>query len=79
MTTDLLVVFAILAVTIALFLSDRFRLDLIALLAVLGLMLSGVLTTGEALAGFSDNTVLIIAGLFVAGGGCAQGCRPTPL
>jgi di/tricarboxylate transporter len=69
MTTDLLVVLAILAVTIALFLSDRFRLDLIALLAVLGLMLSGVLTTDEALAGFSDNTVLIIAGLFVVGGG----------
>ncbi|HEY54613.1 MAG TPA: SLC13 family permease [Caldilineae bacterium] len=65
----MLIVFAILAVTIALFLSDRFRLDLIALLAVLGLILSGVLTTDEALAGFSNDTVLIIAGLFVVGGG----------
>jgi len=69
MTTDLFIVFAILLVTIALFLSDRFRLDLIALLAVLGLMLTGVLTTDEALAGFANDTVLIIAGLFVVGGG----------
>ena len=69
MTTDLFIVFAILLVTIALFLSDRFRLDLIALLAVLGLMLTGVLTTDEALAGFSNDTVLIIAGLFAVGGG----------
>lgn len=69
MTTDLLIVFAILAITIALFLSDRLRLDLVALIALLALMLSGVITTGEALAGFSNDIVLIIAGLFVVGGG----------
>jgi len=69
MNTELLIVSAILLVTIALFLSDRFRLDLVALLAVLGLMLTGVLTTEEALAGFSNSTVLIIAGLFVVGAG----------
>ncbi len=69
MNTDLLIVLAILAVTITLFLSDRLRLDLIALLALLGLMLTGILTTQEALAGFSNDTVLIIAGLFVVGGG----------
>ena len=62
MNSDLLIVAAILVITIALFLSDRFRLDLVALLAVLGLMLTGVLTTEEALAGFSNSTVLIIAG-----------------
>jgi di/tricarboxylate transporter len=72
MTPDLLFVFALLAATILLFVSERVRLDLVAMLALLALMLSGLLTTAEALAGFSDPVVLIIAGLFVVGAGLAQ-------
>lgn len=72
MTSDTLLVFAILGAVILLFLSERFRLDLVALMAVLALTLTGLLTPAEALAGFSDPTVLIIAGLFVVGGGLLQ-------
>jgi di/tricarboxylate transporter len=61
-------VFLILGATILLFVSDRLRLDVVALLALLALALSGILTPAEALAGFSDPIVILIAGLFVVGG-----------
>ena len=63
------VVLGILALTIGLFVSDRLRLDLVALLSLLALFLSGVITTAEGLAGFSNPIVLMIAGLFVVGTG----------
>ena len=64
MSTDAYIVFGILFVTVALFVSDRLRLDLVALMALLGLMLSGVLEPKEGLAGFANPIVLMIAGLF---------------
>lgn len=72
MTVDMAIVFGLLAATIALFVSDRLRLDLVALLALLALLLLRILTPAEALAGFSDPIVLIIAGLFVVGGALVQ-------
>jgi di/tricarboxylate transporter len=69
MSVDMLIVFILLAITIALFVSERIRLDLVALLSLLSLTISGILTPEEALAGFSDPVVLLIAGLFVVGGG----------
>jgi di/tricarboxylate transporter len=66
---DTVLVFLILLATIALFISDWLRLDLVALLSLLALTLTGILTPAEAIAGFSDPIVLMIAGLFVVGGG----------
>jgi len=66
---DMLFVFGLLLITIILFVSDRVRLDVVAVLVILVLMLSGLLTPGEALAGFGDPVVLLIAGLFVVGEG----------
>lgn len=67
--SDAVLVFAVLGITVALFASDRFRLDLVALVAMLALAISGVLTTGQALAGFAEPLTLMIAGLFVVGAG----------
>lgn len=72
MTTEILLVFVILTVTIALFVSDRLRLDLVALLALLALTLTGIITPREALAGFSDPVVIVLAGLFVVSAGLFQ-------
>lgn len=72
MTPEMILVFSILGVTILLFLSDRIRLDLVAMMALLALLLTGVITTSEALAGFADPIVIIIAGLFVVGGALYQ-------
>lgn len=67
--TELIIVLGVLAVTLAVFVSDRLRLDLIALMALLALALSGVISASEATAGFAEPVVLMIAGLFVVGAG----------
>lgn len=67
--SDAVLVFAILAATVAAFVSDRFRLDLVALLALLAVAVSGILTPAQALAGFADPLTVMIAGLFVVGAG----------
>jgi di/tricarboxylate transporter len=67
MSSDLAIVFAILGVAGIFFASGRVRLDVTALLVVLALMLSGVLTPREALSGFGDPVVLLVAGLLVVG------------
>lgn len=68
----MLIVFGVLTLTVILFASDRLRLDVVALLTLLALLLSGILTPAEALAGFSDPIVLIIAALFIVGAGLFQ-------
>ena len=61
--------FIILAVTIVLFMTNRLRGDLVALMALLAFVILGILTPAEALAGFSNSVVIMIAGLFVIGAG----------
>lgn len=69
MTGETLLVFGLLLVTIVLFVSDKLRLDVVAIMVILALMLTGLLSPGEALAGFGDPVVVLIAGLFVVGEG----------
>mgnify|MGYP001600000105 CR=1 FL=1 len=59
------VVLAIVAVAAVLFITNRVRSDIVGILVVLALMLSGVLTVDEALAGFSNPVVMIIVAMFV--------------
>lgn len=65
----MILTFVILAVTIILFISDKFRIDIVALLSLMALFLFGLIDTNQALAGFANSTVVTIAGLFVVGGG----------
>jgi di/tricarboxylate transporter len=67
--SDMILTFIILGATIVLFVLDRLRLDIVAVISLLALMLTGLVTTQEALAGFADPIVIIIAGLFVVGAG----------
>ena len=60
-------VFGILAGAIALFAWGRPRVDIVAILVVLALILSRVLTPREALAGFGDPVVVLIAAIFIVG------------
>ena len=69
MTGSILTVFLILGATIALFVSDRVRLDLVALLSLLALTLTGSITPAQAAGAFGDPLVIIIAALFVVSGG----------
>ena len=61
--------FIILALTIVLFTTNRLRADLVAVMALLSLVILNILTPAEALAGFSNSVVIMIAGLFVVGAG----------
>ncbi len=69
MDSQLLLTFVILLVTTLFFMVGKLRADLIAICSLLALVLTGIITTGEALAGFSNSIVIMIAGLFVVGGG----------
>lgn len=69
MTIDIVLVFGLLLVTIALFVSDRLRMDVVAILLIIALAVTGLLTPAEALAGFGDPLVILIAALFVVGEG----------
>lgn len=67
MTPEAEIVFVVLGIATVMFVSGRVRLDVTALLVVLALMLSGVLTVQEALSGFGDPILIILAGLFAVG------------
>ena len=63
------IVFTILSAAVVLFAWGRLRSDVVAILIVLALILSGVLTVQEALAGFSDPVVMLIAAVAIVGEG----------
>ena len=50
------------------FIWGKIRSDVVALIALAVLAVSGVLTTGEALSGFANPIVIMMIGLFVVGG-----------
>lgn len=62
----------ILAVAAFLFIQNAIRADLVALMALMALLLSGVLTPQEALSGFSNPIVIMLAGVFVVGGAVSR-------
>ena len=61
--------FVILAFTIGLFIWGKPRADIAALLSMLLLYFSGIITVGQALSGFADAAVIMIAALFIVGEG----------
>ena len=65
-------VLLILSGTVVLLVLDRLRIDVVALLCLLALAWSGILTPGEALAGFSSNAVISMIAVMVLGRGLAK-------
>jgi di/tricarboxylate transporter len=72
MTLDMWIALLILGAAILLFITEWLRVDVVALGVVVALLLSGLLSSEEALAGFSNPAVLTIAALFVVGGAIMQ-------
>ncbi|MFC6617949.1 SLC13 family permease [Deinococcus radiophilus] len=58
-------VFILLGALLVLFSTEWLSVDVTALLLIAALMLSGLLSPEEALAGFGDATVLTLAALFI--------------
>ncbi len=61
-----------LIVTAGLLVWGRIRSDVVALCSMVALVLTGVITPEEGLAGFSNSVVIMIAGLFIVGGAITQ-------
>src|SRR4030095_6007458 len=61
MTLPQIFSFGIIAATMALFVWGRLRYDLVALLALLAAIATGIVAPDQAFAGFSDDIVIIVA------------------
>ena len=62
----------VLLISVAFFITGKVRSDIVALCALVVLLLLGILTPEEALAGFSSNVIIMMVGLFVVGGAIFQ-------
>jgi di/tricarboxylate transporter len=69
MNLDLALVLMMLAAAIVMFVINRPRMDAVALLVMVLMPFTGIITMNEALAGFSDPSIILIAALFVIGEG----------
>lgn len=67
--SDITIVFTLIGVMVALFISNRVPVAVVALGMALSLYFTGILTLEQSLRGFGDTTVLFIASLFVVSAG----------
>ncbi len=72
MTMQIAIVITLLVVALVLFSIERIPLEVVAILLVMALVLTNTLTAGEAFAGFGNDIVITIAGLFILTGGLAR-------
>ena len=68
MNFEVFVVGGILAVAVVLFVTERIRVDLVALMVMLGLVVTGILEGEQAIMGFANEAVITIASVLVLSG-----------
>jgi len=69
LTTPMIIVFVLLTLAIVLFVFDLLRVDLVGMLMMVLLPLTGVVTPEEAVAGLSSNAVVSIIAVMIIGAG----------
>ncbi|HVS01695.1 MAG TPA: SLC13 family permease [Thermoanaerobaculia bacterium] len=72
MPLDVILLLVVVAVAVVLFVSGRVRMDLVGLLVLSILALSGLVTTEEALAGFSSPAVVTVWAMFILSAGLSR-------
>ena len=72
MTTDIAIVLGILAVSLILFISEVIRMDLVALLVLGSLAITGLVGPDDALAGFSNSAVVTVWAMFILSEGLTR-------
>jgi len=72
MTVEIASVLIIIAVAVVLFVTDKLRVDLIALLVLVSLVITQLVTPAEALSGFSNPAVITVWAMFILSGGLTQ-------
>lgn len=64
--------FLIMIVSFTLLVTEKLRSDLVAVLIIISLVISGVLKSGEALSGFGSEPAIIVVSIFVISGAFQQ-------
>jgi di/tricarboxylate transporter len=72
MTIQIAIVLALLVVGLILFATERIPIEIVSILLVIALVITNTLTAAEAFAGFGNDIVITIAGLFILTGGLAK-------
>ena len=72
MNLEVLLVGGILAAAVVLFVTEKVRVDLVALMVMLGLVVAGILDGEEAIMGFANEAVITIASVLVLSGALAR-------
>ncbi len=67
MTLEIAFIFTLLIAVIVIFIIDKIPMDLVALMVVGVLAVSNIITPKEAVSGFGNSLVIMIAGLFIVG------------
>ncbi|NQS92415.1 MAG: SLC13 family permease [Chloroflexi bacterium] len=69
MTQENLLVLVILVIAVILFVSERLRVDLIALMVLITLRLTGLITIEETFSGFASPAVITVWSVYIVSGG----------
>ncbi len=69
MTPEIILALSVLVVTIILFVTEVFRVDVVAILVMVSLPWLGLITPIEAFSGFASNAVIAIIGVMILGYG----------
>jgi len=72
MTLEIALVLGILAVSLILFISEVIRMDLVALLVLGALALTGLVSTDQAFSGFSNGAVITVWAMFILSEGLTR-------
>jgi len=72
MTPDILLVLGILVVSLILFISEVIRMDLVALLVLGTLAITGLVSSSQAFAGFSNSAVITVWAMFILSEGLTR-------
>jgi di/tricarboxylate transporter len=72
MTFEIGLTLAILALAVVLFISERLPIDLVALIVLAALALTGLVSAEQALAGFSNAAIVTVWGVFILSGGLTR-------
>ena len=72
MTPAIMTVLGLLVLALILFGTEKIPIDIVTVLLVLAMILTGTLNAKEALAGFGDEIIITISGLFILTGGLVK-------
>jgi di/tricarboxylate transporter len=72
MSTQIVIVLALLFVALVLFGIERIPIEIVSIVLVMAMVITNTLTVTEAFAGFGNDIVITIAGLFILTGGLAK-------